>query len=179
MDWLVSIPLPAHFIPELSSTLTCSSNRWICSESSWISESRDGAGLGTGGVKTSSFRGALRGCKGRLSHFPNPVILPQPQRQLKDTVRLRAHFMAAQHESHLAAPGVHKAGPAGIHGDIFPIPSTKSNRGVVKGLACQLQNCWWRRESGCQWIGELNNAEKETHRYSREQSLRRHHHKNS
>lgn len=83
MAWLVSVSLPAHFIPELSSTLTCSSNRWICSESSWISESRDGAGLGAGGVKTSSFRGALRGCKGRLSHFPNPVMSPIPSASSK------------------------------------------------------------------------------------------------
>lgn len=70
--------------------------------------------------------------------------------------------MAAQHESHLAAPGVHEAGPAGVHGDILPIPSTKANRGVVKGLACQLQNCGHRKESRCQWMGQLNKAEKET-----------------
>lgn len=61
---------------------------------------------------------------------------------------LRAYFMAAQHESHLATPGVYKAGPAGVHGDIFPIPSTEANRRVVKGLPCQLQNYENRKDSG-------------------------------
>lgn len=77
-----SLFLTDHFTLESSSTLTCSSNRWICSESSWISESRDGAGLGAGGVKTSSFRGALWGCKGQFSPFPTPAMftLHHPQR---------------------------------------------------------------------------------------------------
>lgn len=90
-DGLVSsriLFLTDHCVPRPSSTLTCSSSRWICSESSWMSESRDGAGLGAGGVKTSSFRGALRGCKGQLSPFPNPVpsTPPRPQRQLGGTL---------------------------------------------------------------------------------------------
>ena len=49
----------SHLPRSLSATLTCSSSRWICSDSSWISVSREGAGLGAGGVNTSSFRGAL------------------------------------------------------------------------------------------------------------------------
>lgn len=73
-----SLFLTDRFTPEPSSTLTCSSNRWICSESSWISESRDGAGLGAGGVKTSSFRGALWGCKGELSPFPTHAMSIPP-----------------------------------------------------------------------------------------------------
>lgn len=81
------------------------------------------------------------------SPFLDPVLVPHPQCQLREMAHLRAHFMAAQHESHLATPGVYEAGPAGVHGDIFPIPSTEANRRVVKGLACQLQNCGSRKGS--------------------------------
>ena len=53
---------------------------------------------------------------------------------------LRAHFVAAQYKGHFAAPGVHEASPAGVHGDILPITGTEADRGVVKGLASQLQD---------------------------------------
>lgn len=79
MGWLdVQTLLPDHFVLEASPALTCSSSRWICSESSCMSESRDRAGLGAGGVKTSSFRGALQDSEGEYSPFPNPIILPIP-----------------------------------------------------------------------------------------------------
>lgn len=70
--WVVRCLHPAPRTTALlrpSSTLTCNSSRWICSESSCISESRDRAGLGVGGVKTSSFRGALQDGKG-VQSFP-------------------------------------------------------------------------------------------------------------
>lgn len=69
-----------------------------------------------------------------------PTALPYPQRQLGGMAHLRAYFVAAQHEGYLAAPGVHKASPAGVHGDILPVAGTEADRGVVKGLARQLQD---------------------------------------
>lgn len=53
---------------------------------------------------------------------------------------LRAYFVAAQHEGYLAAPGMHKASPTGVHGDILPVAGTEADGGVVKGLARQLQD---------------------------------------
>lgn len=121
------------------STVTCNSSRWICSESSWMSESRDRAGLGAGGVNTSSFRGALRGGEGEAETRPLPHR-PSPHGQLWGRAHLRADFVAAQDKGHLAAPRMHEAGPAGVHGDILAIPGTEADRGVVKGLARQLQD---------------------------------------
>lgn len=57
-------PLLPHVPSPLPSTLTCNSSRWICSDNSWISGSRDRDGLGTGAVNTSSFSGALWGGEG-------------------------------------------------------------------------------------------------------------------
>lgn len=57
-------PYPCLISEPRPSTVTCNSSLWICSDSSWMSESRDKAGLGAGGVNTSSFRGALQGGEG-------------------------------------------------------------------------------------------------------------------
>lgn len=81
--------------------------------------------------------------KGELS--PGPSHCPTLQCQLWGTTHLRAYFVAAQHKGHLAAPGVYEASPAGVHGDVLPVPGAEADRGVVKGLASQLQDCGGRR----------------------------------
>lgn len=104
-----------------------------------MSASRARAGPGAGGVNTSSFRGALQGGEGEAETCPL-LHRPSPRSQLWGRAHLRAYFVAAQDKGHLAAPGVHEASPAGVHGDILPIPGTEADRGVVKGLAGQLQD---------------------------------------
>lgn len=76
--------------------------------------------------------------KGKSS--PARSYCPTSQCQLWGMAHLRAYFVAAQHKGYLAAPGVHEAGPAGVHGDILPITGTEPDRGVVKGLTSQLQD---------------------------------------
>lgn len=72
--------------------------------------------------------------------YPNPRTLPTQLHPPPSagSAHLRAYFMATQYKGHLTAPGVNEAGPAGVHGDILPITGTEADRGVVKGLACQL-----------------------------------------
>lgn len=51
-----------------------------------------------------------------------------------------ADFVAADDEGHLAAPGVDKARPAGVQGDVLPVAGADADRGVVKGLTGMLQD---------------------------------------
>lgn len=54
---------------------------------------------------------------------------------------LRAHFVPPDDESHLAAPGINEAGPAGVQRHIVAILAAKAERGVLKGgLSSILQN---------------------------------------
>lgn len=50
-------------------------------------------------------------------------------------VNLHSDFVPANDEGDLAAPGVDKAGPAGVNGDVLAISCAETNWGVVKRLA--------------------------------------------
>lgn len=39
------------------------------------------------------------------------------------------------------APGVDKAGPAGVENDVFSVPCAEPDGGVVEGLAGALEDC--------------------------------------
>lgn len=51
-------------------------------------------------------------------------------------------FVPANDKGDLATPGVDKAGPAAVDGDVLAVSRTETNRGVIKRLTCVLQNCW-------------------------------------
>lgn len=56
-------------------------------------------------------------------------------------------FVPAYDKGHLATPGVDKAGPAAVDGDVLAVSRTETDRGVIERLTCILQNCWqWRVE---------------------------------
>lgn len=55
-----------------------------------------------------------------------------------------AHFVPADDKGDLATPRVDKAAPAAVHGDVLAVSRRETDGGVVKRLACVLQNC--RRE---------------------------------
>lgn len=51
-------------------------------------------------------------------------------------------FVPANDKGDLATPGVDKAGPAAVNGDVLAVSRTETNRGVIERLTCVLQNCW-------------------------------------
>lgn len=55
-------------------------------------------------------------------------------------------FVPANDKGDLATPGVDKAGPAGVDGDVLAVSRTETGRGVVERLAGVLQNCWQQEE---------------------------------
>lgn len=60
----------------------------------------------------------------------------------KHWVYSHAHFVPANDKGDLATPGVDKAGPAGVDGDVLAVSCTKTDRGVIEWLTGILQNCW-------------------------------------
>lgn len=50
-----------------------------------------------------------------------------------------ANFVSADDEGNFAAPGIDKAGPAGVDGDVLSVTSTEADR-VLKRLASILQD---------------------------------------
>lgn len=55
-----------------------------------------------------------------------------------------ANFVSADDEGNFAAPGIDKAGPAGVDGDVLSVTSTEADR-VIKRLASILQD-WWDKK---------------------------------
>lgn len=55
---------------------------------------------------------------------------------------LHAHFVPANDKGDLATPWVYKAGPAAVNGDVLTVSCKETDGGVIKWLACILQNCW-------------------------------------
>lgn len=44
----------------------------------------------------------------------------------------RSDFVSSDNESHLSTPGINKAGPAGVQGDVISILTAQSHRRVLK-----------------------------------------------
>lgn len=152
-------------------SLTCSSSRWICSVSSWMSESTVfiSATFDDGATKTSSFTGPLINTRpaGKLpSHKSFSKYIHAIKKLLGDGYDSlditkqqdsHAHFVSPNNERDLAAPRVDKTGPAGVKYDVFSVPCTEADWWVVKWLPCILKNCkeaknnmagwWWEQFS--------------------------------
>lgn len=64
--------------------------------------------------------------------------------------------MPADDEGHLAAPGIHKAGPASVEGDVFAIAGAEADGGMVEGLPHVLQDCEGGRGREAGWGGRAS-----------------------
>lgn len=142
-------------------SLTCSSSRWICSVSSWMSESTVfiSATLDDGATKTSSFTGPLINTR--------PAVKLPPHKSLSKYIHAKkkllgdlditkqqdshAHFVSPNNERDLAAPRVDKTGPAGVKYDVFSVPCTEADWCVVKWLPCILKNCKEAKNNMATW----------------------------
>lgn len=58
---------------------------------------------------------------------------------LFNLVHSHADFVSADDKGNFAAPGIDKAGPAGINGDVLSVTSTETD-GVIERLAGILQD---------------------------------------
>lgn len=87
------------------------------------------------------------------------ILLLMTNKTLTDTshwVYSHTNFVPANDKGDLATPGVNKAGPAGVDGDIFTVSCTETDRGVVKRLTSILQDCCEQKVKS-QWDNKLGN----------------------
>lgn len=80
-----------------------------------------------GAAKTSSFTGPLKHAGIELS--PNVLINTDVQKTTKNPPQweyLHAHFVPANDEGDFAAPGIDKAGPAGVDCDVLSVSCTET-----------------------------------------------------